>query len=85
MITSLKTKDGFIWALIEWEQIDNEKILIKYAWVHDNFRSNGAIPDMVKLMCQDKTLHNTQFVGWERGEKNKQFRWYPLHRILRRI
>ena len=85
MITSLKTNDGFIYALIEWEQVDNDKILIKYAWVHDNHRSNGAIPNMVNIMCHDKTLSNTQFVGWERGEKHKQFRWYPLYRILRRL
>jgi hypothetical protein len=85
MLTILKTNDGFIYALIEWEQIDEHKILIKYSWVHDNYRNNGAVPSMVKIMCQDKTLHNTQFVGWERGDKQKKFKWYPLHRILRRI
>jgi hypothetical protein len=85
MITPLKTAEGFIYALIEWEQIDEQKILIKYSWIHENYRNNGCIPSMVMMMMQDKTTNNTNFVGWERGEKNKKFRWYPVHRILRRL
>ena len=88
MITSLKTHDGFIYALLEWEPIGDDKILIRYAWIHDNHRSNGAIPSMVRMMVANKIKDNiqkTQFVGWERGEKGKAFRWYPVHRILRRM
>ena len=85
MIKSLKTEDGYIYALIEYEQIAEDRILIKYAWVHDDHQNNGAIPGMVTLMAQDETTNKTNFVGWERGEKDKPFRWYPVYRILRRL
>ena len=64
MITSLKTVDGFIYAFIEWEQIDKDHILIKYSWVHDTHRNNGAIPALVKLMADDVTTNDTDFVAW---------------------
>ena len=87
MISSLKTKEGYLYALIEWEQIDKDHILIKYSWVHENYRNNGAIPSMVRLMMDDETTHDTDFVGWERGKENKQLKlkWYPVHRILKHL
>ena len=85
MLKMLKTPEGLVYALIEYEQIDDVKILIKYSWVHDNHRNNGCIPNLVKLMIDDESTNKTCFVGWERGAKNKHFRWYPVHRILRRI
>lgn len=84
MIKSLKTEQGYIYALIEYEQIDDEHILIKYLWVHENHRNNGCIPMLVKLMVYDKSTHKTAFVGWERGEKDQPLRWYTVHEILRR-
>ena len=85
MLSSLKNKDGFIYALIEWEQITLQHILIKYSWIHENYRNNGAIPGMVQQMIDDKTTNETAFVGWERGERHRKLRWYPVHRIIRRI
>ena len=88
MLTKLMTKEGYIYGILEWEKIDDERIFIKSAWIHDNHRNNGAIPTMVKLMVKDKDkykISKTQFVGWERTEKGKPFRWYPVYRILRRI
>ena len=85
MVTMLKTESGLVYAIIEWEQVHKERILIKYCWIHDNYRNNGAIPSMVNMMAKDKSIHGTQFVGWERGEKHKKFRWHPLYRILRRM
>ena len=84
MLKTLKTEMGYIYALIEYEQIDAEHILIKYCWVHDSYRNNGCIPALVHLMADDKSTHQTQFVGWERGEKNQPLRWYPTYEILRR-
>lgn len=83
MIKSLKTEEGYIYAFIEYEQIDKDHILIKYSWVHENYRSNGAIPGLVKLMMDDETTHDTDYVGWERGLRNRKLKWYPVHRILR--
>lgn len=85
MIYSLKTEEGLIYGLIEYEQISEQHILIKYSWIHDNYRNNGGIPDLVRYMINDKTLQNTAFVGWERGERGRKFKWYPVHRILRRL
>ena len=85
MLSTLKTSEGYIYALIDWEQVDKDHILIKYSWVHVNYRSNGAIPNMVKLMIEDKSTNDTDFVAWERGERGRKIRWYPVHRILRRI
>ena len=85
MITSLKTEDGFPYAFIEWEQIDKDHILIKYSWVHENYRNNGAIPAMVRLMMDMESTHDTDFVAWERGEKHRKLKWYPVHRILKRL
>jgi hypothetical protein len=85
MITSLKNEQGYIYSLIEWEQIDKDHILIKYSWIHESYRGNGCIKRMVKIMAKDESTHDTDFVGWERGSENKKFKWYPLHRILRRI
>ena len=85
MIVSLKTKEGYLYSLIEYEQIDKDHILIKYSWVHENYRNNGAIPAMVRLMIDDKTTNDTDFVGWERGAKNRKLKWYPVHRILKHL
>ena len=85
MITSLKTDEGYLYAVIEWEQIDKERILIKYVWVHENHRGNGAIPGMVVRMAQNKDTHSTDFIGWERGDMNKPLKWYPVYKILQKL
>ena len=84
MLKTLKNEQGYLYALIEYEQIDDEHILIKYLWVHDNHRNNGCIPSLVKQMVYDKSTHKTEFVGWERGAKDQPLRWYPVYEILRR-
>lgn len=93
MITKLTTKEGYIYALIEWELVDKEGkfegsleyVLIKYIWAHDAHRFNGCIPGLIMLMAQDKTTHNAQFVGWERGARGRNLKWFPVHKILRRM
>jgi len=85
MIYSLKTQEGLIYGLIEYEQITQQHILIKYSWIHENYRNNGGIPDLVRMMINDEDTNKTDFVGWERGERGRKIKWYPVHRILRRL
>ena len=85
MITKLTTDEGYIYALIETELIDPEHLLIKYMWVHINHRNNGCIPSLTNMLVCDKDNKSVQFVGWERGEKRRDFQWFPVHKILRRI
>ena len=82
MITSLKTDEGYIYAILEWEMTDEEHLLIKYAWVHTDYRNNGCIPKMIGQMTTHDLTQKTQFVGWERGDLNQPFKWKPLHKIF---
>ena len=83
MITSLKNKDGYIYAIIEWEMTDEEHMLIKYAWVHDNHRNNGCIPSMIRLMAKYEEARKADFIGWERGARGEKFKWRPVREILK--
>ena len=77
MITSLKTQDGYIYSFIEWELVDKdggfegeqEYLLVKYIWAHDNHKNNGCIPTLTKMLVHHEDTKNVQFVGWEREKR----------------
>jgi hypothetical protein len=83
VIKSLKNEQGYVYALITYDQQDKDHIFIKECWIHENYRNNGCIPKLVREMINDEKTHDTDFVGWERETKGKDFKWYPVHRILR--
>lgn len=85
MIKSLKTDEGYIYALIEYDQTDKDHIVIHWVWVHKNHQNNGCIPELVRLMMKDEDTHDTDYVAWERFEKGRPVKWHPVHRILRHL
>lgn len=93
MLTYLKNDEGYPYALIEWQMVDRygnhiEKelyCLVLYSWIHEDYRGKFVLKELVYQMCQSDYGKNAQFVGWERGEKKRKLKWYPVHKILTKL
>ena len=91
MISVLKNSDGFIYAYIEYQVVnksgiptdDGDFIYIQDAWIHGDFRGNGAIKRLKVEILADNRTNKAKFVYWNNLKKAKLSPSYPLNRIAK--
>lgn len=73
MITDLKTKDGLVFAYIEWFVLDGQDRSVNYgeylyvitAWIHEGYRNKKHFAELIDKMCEHPFNMYTKFVQWE--------------------
>jgi len=93
MIFNLKNEDGYVYAYIEW-QVVNEKGLVddvgKYVhivnmWVHPDHRNNGCITNFTELIFQHNLTRQCEFVYYNRSKYNgRKSPVFPIYKFLKK-
>lgn len=93
MISSLKNKDGLIYAYIEWQVVnakgqyeDNgSHVYIADIWVQENHRNRGIMKRLLGKIKKHKFANGAYEMYWVRKKYNDRLSIYKLDRLYSRI
>lgn len=93
MITSLKTSEGYIFAVSEWWicnvnghlQDDGEYCQVREMWIHPAHRSVSTLREIVHKMNNDKFMLNVKWVYWRRDKYEKISKLFPRERFIKEM
>jgi len=87
MISYLQNEQGFIYALSEWNVVDNEGVgktngaylYIAELWIHKDYGHKGTLQAMIQEINKNEKSHITYWVYW----LNQKHNYRPSKCILK--
>ena len=80
MIATLKTDDGYIYGYIEWYNLDvlcnikdkGEYCWVQDLWIHNDFRGNGSLKELIKKLEEHEQNQNVTIVRWKNAKHQER-------------
>lgn len=74
MISFLKDKDNLVYALIEWQIVDErgqfkdqgEYCYVQYVWCNDRYDFDECLKELILIMDKHPFTENVERVYWQR-------------------
>lgn len=93
MITTRSNEQGFIYAYIEWEVVDEETKMVKDGkyfyiedmWIHPEYRNKGIIQDIIKELFFDKRTQSVEYYFYRREKYGRLSGIIPASKFIKRI